>query len=344
MSRTRLDGIDAARGLAFAGMLLAHFVHTRTAADPGWLQGIDNAANGRAAPLFCVLLGVGGGLYAGRRGRAALARRGLVILTIGVLLWPMVKRVFLILPHYGVLLVVVAACMRLRTRTLLALTAVSWLVPSMIVALVDDPGLRGGAEPRTYGALRDVGHLAWQITWSGGYPIVGWIGFALAGLCVSRLRLTDARVLWRLVVGGAVVAATQPLFALAFTALDGRRRIPEARGLPAFFDGWAHSNQTAWYLVAAASAVAVIGVCLLAARRLSLAPLALLGRYALTVYLLHLLVGAHLVWPWKERAEPSLVLQFGVAAVTLAALGLFAYAWSRRFARGPAEFVVRAVK
>jgi len=61
---TRLTGIDAARALAFGGMLLAHFAASRRSTDPGWLQAVDNAADGRAAPLFCLLLGVGAGLLA----------------------------------------------------------------------------------------------------------------------------------------------------------------------------------------------------------------------------------------------------------------------------------------
>ncbi|HEX2118195.1 MAG TPA: heparan-alpha-glucosaminide N-acetyltransferase domain-containing protein, partial [Acidimicrobiales bacterium] len=101
---TRLVGIDAARALAFGGMLLAHFAATRRPRDPGWLRAVDNAADGRSAPLFCLLLGVGAGLLA-RRGTSDLAfvRRGLVLFAVGLLVWPLVDRVYLILPHYGLL-------------------------------------------------------------------------------------------------------------------------------------------------------------------------------------------------------------------------------------------------
>jgi len=50
----RLVGLDIARGVALSGMLLAHYARSVTTADPGWLQAFDNAADGRAAPLFCV--------------------------------------------------------------------------------------------------------------------------------------------------------------------------------------------------------------------------------------------------------------------------------------------------
>ena len=46
---TRLVGIDAARALAFGGMLLAHFAVSLRPGDPGWLQAVDKAADGRAA-------------------------------------------------------------------------------------------------------------------------------------------------------------------------------------------------------------------------------------------------------------------------------------------------------
>ena len=155
---TRLTGIDAARALAFGGMLLAHFAFSRPGSgDPGWLQALDHVADGRAAPLFCLLLGVGAGLLAARgTSDAAFARRGLVLLGLGLAVWPLVDRVYLILPHYGILLALFPLVRRLPTRWLLPAAGAAFLLPSLVVTTFGDLGLRAGGQPSTYAEVLDL--------------------------------------------------------------------------------------------------------------------------------------------------------------------------------------------
>jgi len=242
----RLVGIDLARAIAFGGMLLAHFALSRRVDDPGWLQALDNAADGRAAPLFCVLLGVGAGLLAARRSSSngALVRRGLVLLAVGAAVWPYVDRVYLILPQYGVLLASVPLLRRVPTRGLLPMAAGAFLLPSLVSATVVDHGLRSASQPSSYDELLDPGYLLSNLLWTGGYPLVGWVGFVLVGMWVVRQPVHEPRTQWRLLGGGVGVALTQPLVASAFSALGGRPAGRGAQGLAAILDGSAHSNQT----------------------------------------------------------------------------------------------------
>ena len=329
-SSTRLVGIDAARALAFGGMLLAHFARSRRPDDPGWLQALDNAADGRAAPLFCLLLGVGAGLLAAR-GTSDLAfiRRGLVLLGLGLLVWPLVEDVYLILPHYGLLLALFPLVRRMPTRWLLPAAGVAFLVPSLVVAVLGDLGLRSAGQPATYGELLDGPGLLTQLLWTGGYPLIGWAGFVLVGAWVVRQGLGERRVQWRLLVGGAAIAALQPVV--------GTGRL--------FLDGTAHSNQTAWYVLASASAVAVLGACLLIAGRARplVQPLVPLGQVALSAYLAHLLIGEVVVFPWLRTTQPPLAAQVVVAAAVFVAFAAAASAWLTVHRRGPVETVVRAV-
>ncbi|MGH9285129.1 MAG: heparan-alpha-glucosaminide N-acetyltransferase domain-containing protein, partial [Acidimicrobiales bacterium] len=132
----RLIGIDAARALAFGGMLLAHFATPVRPGEPGWLQVLDNAADGRAAPLFCLLLGLGAGILARRGDRdPVLVKRGLVLFAIGTAVWPYADRVYLVLPHYGLLLAAVPLLRRLPAQALLAAAGAAFLAPSAIVAV-----------------------------------------------------------------------------------------------------------------------------------------------------------------------------------------------------------------
>ena len=333
---TRLAGIDAARALAFGGMLLAHFAASRRPGDQGWLQAVDNAADGRAAPLFCLLLGVGAGLLAARgTSDLAFVRRGLVLFALGLLVWPLMDHVYLILPHYGILLALFPLVRRLPTRALLPLAGVLFLIPSVVVAAMGDAGLRSAGQPSSYGDLLDAGTMLRQIVWTGGYPLVGWAGFVLVGAWVVRLRLGDGMTQWQLFAGGVAVAITQPLLAAGFAAFDG---------LP-ILDSSAHSNQTAWYVVAAATAVAVIAACLILARRTAelVRPLVPLGQLALSAYLAHLLLGEAVVFPWLDLNAPALAVQVTVAVAVFAAFAAAAAWWRTEHRRGPVEGVVRAL-
>ena len=328
----RLVGIDAARGLALCGMLLAHFLKG-DAGDPGWLRLVGDVGDGRAAPLFCLVLGVGSGLYLRRRRPLGLVRRGLVLLVLGLAIWPLVDRVYLILPHYGLLLVAVAACSRLPTRWLLPVALTCWALPSTVVSIVDGHGLRAAEQPSSYADLLDVPHLLWQLLWSGGYPLVGWAGFALVGLWLARHDLADATLAKRMALVGVATSVTQ-LLAVAL-------RSAAAPGSAAFWDSTAHSNQLAWYVAATGSAVAVLGLCLLFGRAAAGRPFALLGNQALSLYLLHIVIGAVIVWPWRDRVAPPLGLQLLVVAGVAVVLWAVAAAWSRHLGAGPLERVLR---
>ena len=260
----RLLGLDVARAVAFAGMLFAHFVGAREPGEPGWLLALDAAADGRAATLFCVLLGVGAGLLVARgTPDRVLVRRGAALLALGVLVWPLFEQVYLILPHYGVLLALVPLLRRLPDRALLAGAGLAFVATAAVAAVLGGHHLRVGDQPASYGDLLDGFALLRVVLWTGAYPLVGWVGFVLVGLWLARQRLGDRVVQVRLLVGGAAIAALQPVLAWAYAALDGETTRSTAGGLASILDGRAHSNRTAWYLLGTATAVAVLAAALL---------------------------------------------------------------------------------
>jgi uncharacterized membrane protein YeiB len=343
----RLYGLDVARAVAFVGMLLAHYVGPHRPGDPGWLVALDATADGRAAPLFCVLLGVGAGLLVARgTPDRVLVRRGTALFVLGVLIWPIFDRVYLILPQYGVLLALVPVLRRLPHRALLAGAAVAFLVPAAVAAVLDGHHLRVGVQPASYGDLLDGLRLIRAVLWTGGYPLVGWIGFVLVGLWLARQRLGERRVQVRLLLVGAAIALAQPMLGWAYTALDGHTTTTSAGGLASFFDGRAHSNRTAWYVLGTGTAVAVLGATLILTSgrgRRWLWPLVCLGQLALTAYLAHLVLGQRFVWEWSDRSQPGTLAQMAVVALVVAAFATAATAWRWRFRRGPVESLLRAL-
>ncbi len=317
-------------------MLLSHYVGPIGATDPGWLRGLASVSDGRAAPLFCVLLGVGAGLLAARgTPDHVLVTRGLLLFALGVLIWPRVDWVYLILPHYGVLLAAVPLLRRIPTRWLLPAAGLAFTVPSVIVATVDDHRLRGGRQPDAWGDTLDVGNLFRHLFWTGGYPLVGWTGFVLVGLWVARRRLSARTVQLRLLAGAVGIALAQPILA----AFDGG-----AGWGAALLDGTSHSNHLAWYVLSSATAVGVLASCLLATAAPVprwRTPLVRLGQCALSVYLAHIMIGELWVWEWRVADQPALTAQLVVAGAVLVGLTALATLWRARSARGPVEAALR---
>ena len=147
--------------------------------------------------------------------------------------------------------------------------------------------------------------------------------------------------------GGVAVMLVQP--ALAFVADVPPSASPgRSEGWSTFLDATAHSNRLLWYVVASATAVAVIAGCVIVVDGSRLGgsavsrTLAALGQLALSAYLAHVVLGVELVWPWRDRTAPSLAAQMGVVLLVFVGFAVTARLWRARFARGPVEAVVRA--
>jgi uncharacterized protein len=327
-------------------MFLTHLVRSYRSSDPHWLQAIDNLPDGRAAPLFCILLGVSAGLLVGRGtpDRMLLAR-GAVVFALGLAVWPYTHRVFHILAHYGVLLATVPLWRRLPSRWLLVGASAAFVVPSAVVALLADTGLRARGQPGSYGDLADLGYLPGNLLWTGGYPLVGWLGFLLIGLWLARQPLRERVARRRILAVGVAVMLTQPLLSAAHHRAGGRRGPGRPEGFAAFFDTRAHSNRTAWYVVGAATAAVVLMLCLaLTQRRPRWAvPFSRLGQLALTAYLAHLVLGEQWLWPAYDRSRPSQLLQLLALAGVLVVFAATATVYRTRFRRGPVEALTRVL-
>jgi uncharacterized protein len=244
-----------------------------------------------------------------------------------------------------VLLVLVPFLWRIPRHWLVPAALLVFAVTTLVAATVDQHGMRRGPDPRSYGDLTDVWTIVEQLAWSGGYPLAGWVGFALVGLWVSRLRLGDRGVQTGMLLGGGAVAALQLVAVWLFNDRHATHAASQGIGWIAFADTAAHSNRFAWYVIASGTAIAVIGGSLLLTRviRALVHPVGVLGAMALSAYLAHLAIGFVLVWPWRDDERPALTAQLTVSATTVAALTVSALVWRRWFRRGPVETVLRSV-
>ncbi|MFK4482655.1 heparan-alpha-glucosaminide N-acetyltransferase domain-containing protein [Curtobacterium sp. AB7] len=367
-SAARLQGVDVARAVALLGMMAAHIGGIAEQLD--WVDPTtwSAVANGRPSALFAVLAGVSIGLTSGRttppgpptigRVRARLVIRAAAVVAVGFVLIALETPVYVILPTYGVLFLLVIPVLRVRPAWLLAIAG-ACAVLSPIVAVSTAP------------AYADAGMVGVQLGLV--YPVVTFLAYVLVGLAVARSGLGPRRRFpddapaasgpcrWgeargtqvALLASGALVAVAAyvvgtviaPLPSGAAFAFPGVPYAAEG-STPAealaqlFLSPRDHSSTTVDVVGTAGVAVAVIALCTLlfdgrgrVAERIAF-PLAAVGSMPLTIYSGHLVVIAMLpeypesasAWGW-----------FALGSI------LFAMVWRRFLGRGPLERAVAAL-
>ncbi|HET7475311.1 MAG TPA: heparan-alpha-glucosaminide N-acetyltransferase domain-containing protein [Dermatophilaceae bacterium] len=330
-ARRRLVGVDLARCVALVGMICTHLADPRT--QDGQVTGLQQLAGGRSAATFAVLAGVSLSLVTGgreplrdipmARARASLGVRALLIATLGLWLGGMPSGVAVILVYYGVLFVLALPFLALRARTL-ALVAAGLAVVVPILGQLVRPHLPDLVGQPTFASLGEPGALVWDVLLTGTYPTVPWLAYLLLGMSLGRLRLARTRVATRLVLAGAVLAVAGwavgylvtrstvvqealvrtegRLPAEAWAALE-QRLIDGLHGTTPTGSWWwllvaaPHSATTFDLFHTAGSAMVVLGLCLLVARRWTRqwAVIGGAGAMTLTLYTTHVWVAANAV-------------------------------------------------
>lgn len=344
----RLSGVDVARAVALFGMVAAHVGGVADELDWGDVSSWSALVNGRSSTLFAVLAGVSVGLVSGRqhppgppaigRIRRRLAVRAVCIVLIGLVLMSLGTPVYVILPTYGALFLLVLPALRWRRRTLLVAAGVCALVSAPVAVLI----VPLYADADMFGV--QLGLV---------YPVVTFLAFVLVGLAVARSSLEERGTQVALLAVGALVAATSYVVGVlaAPVPVDAASAFP---GVPFVSDGSTlgqsvaqvflsprdHSSSIVDVVGSAGVAVAVIALCTLlvdgrgpvVARIVT--PLSAVGSMPLTVYALHLVVIAAL--PTLPQ-QASTWWGFVVGAV------VFAMLWQRFLGRGPAERLVARI-
>lgn len=349
VSSRRLLGVDAARAIAVAGMVMVHF--GPFPAPDTTFGNLYSVSHGRASVLFALLAGVGVALLVGGRSRAPgwlfpargrLVLRGVLLLPLGLWLQQLDHGALVILQYYAVYFLFMALVLTLPDR---------WLLAGGVAVLALGPlvYLRGQMllgrewfarwEPTTLGD--PAGKIADDLLLTGSYPLVTWAAPLLVGMWIGRQDLTKAPVRWLLLVLGLAVAGAAAYAAgWLSAAFDITFEEPGGFGFGELLTDQPHRQMPLWMLGAIGSACAVLGGMLLLCDRLPRAtwPLAATGQLALTIYVGHLL----LLDAWPALAGETLpAASFNVAAFMLVAAAACTL-WRAILPRGPLEAALAA--
>lgn len=322
----RLAGLDIARFIAFAGMVLVNFrIAAQISDSTDWPNQITNLLEGRAAALFVVLAGIG--ISLAKPSKALLAKRGLFLFAIGL----MNQTIFQadILHYYGIYFLCIIPLLNLSQRGFL-IAAISILLISflMLIGLNYESGWNWDTLQYT-GFWTPTGFIR-NLLYNGWHPVFPWICFMIFGLYLGRLKLANQTTQIKLLIWGSIAAIlTINLSIFLGTAPE----LAEVFGLSPIPPG------PLYILAGSATSTAMIGTTLL------ITPwLANPGRQSLTLYVAHILFGMGTLHALgKLDGSLSATEIFTISTGFIAITSLYAVIWSRITKRGPLETLMRLI-
>lgn len=339
--RSRVTGVDAARGLALIGMFVAHVAPAVASAQ---VADVIAIADERPRLLFALTAGIGLGLLTGAthpatEGRGTLRRqiaiRAIILIVLGVLVVAFLRPlVFVILDVYGIAFLIMLPLLFIPGWAAIALGAALLAATPAVAALADrDPAFVDAADG-TGGFVVD-----WFFT--GAYPVIIWVPVMLIGLGLARADVAArSSVRWYGAAGLAAAVVCMPVgYAMPENQVLGAD--PGADWMIPLRASLTTLGNVGFCLVVVAVAVALTALAGPAVRRAAttvLSPITAMGAMPLTIYTLHLVVisGA-------KRTEDGVITDDSWPLLIGLVVGsmLFAWLWQRFLGRGPLEQLLR---
>jgi Protein of unknown function (DUF418) len=318
--------VDLARGLALLGLMAAGVFHAAPGNGPSALGPMS--AGDCPAVAFALVAGVSLALTSGgcripdRRHRASaraeVAVQAVLIAAIGLALG-FCAAVPIVLPYYGVLVLLAALFLGRRPWFLARFAAVVLLVtPIMVTATLDSSASQPPGNPTFSTVVADPSGLLIDVFVTGFYPVLIYLASICTGLAIGRMDLSSVELTRGVLIGGLALVAVSWVWWLAFPASRSH--------------GWVYLIRSINSL-GSAVVVLVAAILLVRARATErlLRPFTAVGTMVLTLYCAYVVV------------LPTGVLGSSPAEqypVLLAGALLFAVLWRRFLADGPLEFLV----
>ena len=363
-SSDRLPGPDVVRAVALIGVVVMNYhgylmfreegFVARDSALDRFFDPFEGPLSTRFASTFVLTAGVGITLLTRRvvADRAAgvvgasravtemrwrLVRRGLALYVLGQLLdviWPGT-----IIVYYGAMFAIASLLFTLATRWIVAIglaaALAGWWISAWSFWRVEDGGsvmwLRSPASD-------SIRRYVFEIVVNGTHPLLPWLLFLCAGIVLGRMFDVPDWRLWCAGLGLLLFGIATVVSSLADTPFTdlALSRHPFDRGL--VYSASALGTSLVAFAVISWLADRATGPAGAVVEILRQA-----GQMTLTLYIAHILI-FNLVVDWLGWVEPD-----GLGTALAFALGFWLVAmvcgalWHRRYGRGPAERIYRAI-
>lgn len=354
---SRIIGIDVARALAVIGMIVVNFKVVFGEQGSSILKNITALFEGKAAATFVVLAGVGIALITNNaierddsqkllQIKKGIMKRAVFLFVTGLsymLLWPAD-----ILHFYGIYMILTLFLLRLSGKKLF-IAALIIIFSYPLIFLQIDYTLGWDFILLEYKNFWTFDGFFRNLFYNGFHPVFPWTAFMLFGVWFGKMDLHDEDLVKKMFYRSLAVFVSIQL--LSCTAiLIASKSGPLIKEFLILFTRVEPMPPLPFYMLSGSSfAISIISFCILISKKyeksLLVNSMHKMGQMALTMYVLHVVMGMGAVEIFAPEKIGKLPVEFSFfyAAIYSFLSVIFAVYWSKRYKRGPLEFLMRKV-
>ncbi len=353
----RISGLDLARACAVCGMILENYVDTMVpnyaAENPAWLAWLMSMLEGRSAPVFVILAGIGISLMIQRArssaddtlmrfSRRKIRKRALFLFGVGFLhslIWDPD-----ILHFFAVYMLIASFFLSTSNLMFMLAAMISTLIFPLLYIFLDY-STGWDFATLTYMDLWSLTGTVRHIFFNGFHAVFPWMAFFFIGMWLGRGVLFDPAKRILILTGAlTIMVAVEITSAVAEYFFLGTRA-SDIEAFSDFFSSEILPPMPLYILTAGASAIVVIVLSLSIYERLnqkiSLRPLVTIGRMSLSIYLAHTLIGLMVLAAVGRLEHQTMLFAVGYSLFFIALLIVFAGIWRLKWRHGPIEALMR---
>jgi len=348
MKSQRLHGLDLARFLAFAGMVIVNFqvaMLAPSATASGLLEHATIVFEGKAAATFVALAGIGVALAHRRKAsgglHAAMLKRATFLLVLG--LFNMIIFEADIIHYYAFYSVFGIWFLPLDKSALLIATIVIILAfPVLMIGFNYDAGWDWNT--LSYSGVWTVSGFVTNLFFNGWHPVVPWLAFFTFGMFLAKLDIANKKTGRNLTAIGIAGIVVIPLLSQSITLF-----VTPVIGadVATLFATSPVPPGPLYMLNGLAASMLVIGLCLMLPNTLYqinvVKTLCQTGQQTLTLYFAHILIGMSILEALKLIETTNATVALWAAFGFVGASAVFVYFWRKKFERGPIEELMRRI-
>ncbi|TQR36961.1 DUF418 domain-containing protein [Lysinibacillus sphaericus] len=352
----RIEGLDFARALAMFGMLIVNFkiIMGATGRGSDWLIWFTGLFEGRASATFVTLAGIGvalmtrkarngGDLSTIKENRLKLSKRSAFLFILGLLFY-VADWTGDILHYYGIYMLIASFLIVASTKRMIILSSIILFTSQVLQVKMNY--LKGWHPDQPFMEYLDfwtIEGFIRNLLFNGYHPVFPWVCFFLLGMILGRLNLSEKAIRNKMLFISifsliTIEVLSQVLMRLSLTMLD----VNSAEFL--FQTGpippnilYILSNSASTTIVIVAS---IYIVEKFAGQRL-IQSLIQTGQLTLTHYVSHVFIGVGILALLNRLENQTLAFSLVFTLLFFVASILFSVLWSKKFNRGPIEWVMR---